>query len=131
MRTVIWNGKLILKDNITEEGFVEINDGIISQISVKNPKKEILLNADSVFDANGKYISPGFIDIHNHGGGGYDFGIGNEDSFIIPCETHALHGTTSLYPTISSSTFEIMENASTLRKSNPKKLQGATMRGCT
>ncbi|HOD92965.1 MAG TPA: N-acetylglucosamine-6-phosphate deacetylase [Clostridia bacterium] len=130
MRTVIWNGKLILKDNITEEGFVEINDGIISQISVKNPKKEILLNADSVFDANGKYISPGFIDIHNHGGGGYDFGIGNEDSFIIPCETHALHGTTSLYPTISSSTFEIMENAIILyRKAIQKSYKGATMRG--
>lgn len=130
MRTVIWNGKLILKDSITEEGFVEINDGIISQISVKNPKKEILLNADSVFDANGKYISPGFIDIHNHGGGGYDFGIGNEDSFTIPCETHALHGTTSLYPTISSSTFEIMENAIILyRKAIQKSYKGATMRG--
>ncbi|MFA5341406.1 MAG: amidohydrolase family protein [Clostridia bacterium] len=130
MRTIIYNGKLILKDCITNKGYVEFNDGIITKVSRENPKKEYLDNADSIYDARGNYISPGFIDIHTHGGGGYEFGTGDADSYIIPCKTHALHGTTSLYPTISSSTFEIMEHAIiTYKKAIRMNYKGASMRG--
>ncbi len=130
MRTIIYNGKLILEDCITSEGYIEVTDGIITEVAGENPGKEYLDNADSIFDAKGNYISPGFIDIHTHGGGGYEFGAGNEDSYIIPCKTHALHGTTSLYPTISSSTFEIMENAINIyKKAVRMNYKGASMRG--
>jgi N-acetylglucosamine-6-phosphate deacetylase len=70
MRTVIYNGKLILKDRISEQGFIEITDGIITQVSLTNPIKTFLSDADSIIDAQKMYISPGFIDIHTHGGGG-------------------------------------------------------------
>jgi len=130
MRTVIYNGKLILKDRISEQGFIEITDGIITQVSLTNPIKTFLSDADSIIDAQKMYISPGFIDIHTHGGGGYEFGEKDEDSFIVPCKIHALHGTTSLYPTISSSTFDIMEKAVVLyKKAIRTNYAGASMRG--
>jgi N-acetylglucosamine-6-phosphate deacetylase len=50
-------------------------------------------------DANGKYISPGFIDIHIHGGGGHDFMDGTTEAFLKIAELHAKHGTTAMLPT--------------------------------
>ena len=130
MSIIVYNGKIILKDHITEEGYVEINNGIIENIGKSKPEKYIIDRADEKIDAKGMYISPGFIDIHTHGGGGYEFGMSDELSYIIPCETHAKHGTTSLYPTISSYTFDIMKNAIiSYNKAKSITYKGATMRG--
>jgi N-acetylglucosamine-6-phosphate deacetylase len=68
MRTIIYNGKLILKDTITEQGHVEITDGVITNVSQHNPNHDLLSHADNIIDAKGMHISPGFIDIHTHGG---------------------------------------------------------------
>ena len=38
MSIIVYNGKIILKDHITEEGYVEINNGIIENIGNSKPK---------------------------------------------------------------------------------------------
>ena len=55
-----------------------------------------------VLDAAGKYIAPGFIDLHVHGGGGYDFMDGTEEAFAAIAHLHARHGTTAMTPTTLS-----------------------------
>lgn len=130
MRTVIYNGKLILKDHIADQGFLVIDGQTISDIGQTKPDMNLLEQADQVIDAKNMYISPGFIDIHTHGGGGREFGTGDESSYVVPCQTHALHGTTSIYPTISSSTFEIMEHSIlSYEKALNTEYKGAFMRG--
>ena len=52
-----------------------------------------------LIDAQGQYISPGFIDIHLHGGGGFDFMDGTSEAFLNIARIHAKHGTTSMLPT--------------------------------
>ncbi len=47
----------------------------------------------SVIDAAGAYLSPGFIDIHNHGGAGRNFDDG-QVSFDAALAMHRSHGTT-------------------------------------
>ena len=63
------------------------------------PTNDIDFPDAKLVDAQGNYISPGFIDIHIHGGGGSDFMDGTVDEFLQIAQTHAKHGTTSMLPT--------------------------------
>lgn len=67
----IENANIVIEKGILKNGALLCENGIITKIgksdSVKPPK-----NAERI-DANGLYIGPGFVDIHNHGGGGYNF----------------------------------------------------------
>jgi len=66
---------------------------------------------DNLIDAQGNYVSPGFIDIHCHGGGGVDFADGEAEQVKCAANTHLLHGTTTLFPTIVSADFAVLERA--------------------
>jgi len=55
-----------------------------------------------VIDAKGCYLSPGFIDIHVHGGGGYSAMTGNPQDVVRMCSAHAQYGTTSILPTTTT-----------------------------
>src|SRR6476619_1202594 len=91
----IYNGKIITPSKIIEGGCVLIMGDTIAEVSEKNIEIE---NAIEI-NAEGKYVAPGFIDIHVHGGGGHDFMDGTETAFIGIAETHAQYGTTSMLPT--------------------------------
>ncbi len=85
---IIKNGKIILPDRIVD-GSVVIRGGKIEAVLDSSDFTD-----DEVFDAKGCYVSPGFVDIHCHGGGGVDFLDG--DPFDKPLEFHMMSGTTSM-----------------------------------
>ena len=64
-----------------------------------------------LIDAKGMYIVPGGVEIHVHGGGGRDFMEGTEDAFRTAIKAHMQHGTTSIFPTLSSSTIPMIRAA--------------------
>ena len=68
---------------------------------VGQSKKRIPKHA-KLIDAKGGWISPGFVDIHVHGGGGSDFMDGSLEAVRESCQAHARHGTTTLFPTTST-----------------------------
>ncbi|MFF8384853.1 N-acetylglucosamine-6-phosphate deacetylase [Streptomyces kanasensis] len=49
-----------------------------------------------VLDLSGHWVVPGFVDLHNHGGGGASFTSGTLDEVLRGIRTHRLHGTTTL-----------------------------------
>ena len=61
-------------------------------VGIKDQKIYLITDRDisgkKVIDANGKVVSPGFIDIHNHTD--YNFKIGNKDPFETA--KHAYYG---------------------------------------
>jgi N-acetylglucosamine-6-phosphate deacetylase len=57
------------------------------------------LRTGDIIDLHNRFLAPGFIDIHVHGGAGADFMDATDAAFRAVCQAHARHGTTSLLPT--------------------------------
>ncbi|ULQ52660.1 N-acetylglucosamine-6-phosphate deacetylase [Flavihumibacter fluvii] len=122
----IIHGKLITPAGIIPDGSVLITGETISAIS-----DQVIDAPDAVeIDAGGKYVSPGFIDIHVHGGGGYDFMDATERAFLAIAETHARYGTTAMLPTTLTGTKEdILQTLAVYEEVHPKNKFGAQFLG--
>lgn len=103
----IVNGRILTPKGWLEGGSVIIEDNKVKAVS--NIDLHIV-NAE-IIDAKGCYVVPGGIDLHTHGGGGRDFIEGTEDAFRAAVNAHMKHGTTTIYPTLSSSTIPSIEAA--------------------
>lgn len=122
----IHNGNIITPYQIIKSGTVLINEGKIAAVSAGEIDAP---NAD-IIDAKGQYISPGFIDIHVHGGGGHDFMDGTSDAFLKIAETHAKYGTTSLSPTtLTSEREDLFKTLDNYEEANLKNTKGAQFIG--
>jgi len=108
-KKLITNGKIIALERIIPEGSVSVCDGLIT--GVYEGIERLPEPDETVIDAGGKYISPGFLDIHVHGGGGYGFLRSSVDDVISCSKAHMKHGTTSIVPTISSATNELIKES--------------------
>ena len=87
------NAKVITDTEIISDSLIICTDGVISEITERTDAQ-----ADEEIDCRGLFLSPGFADIHVHGGGGFS-AMGTEDDVIAMCRAHAERGTTSILPT--------------------------------
>lgn len=106
-RLKIFNARIVTPSTIIKGGTIVVADGKIEEISDCNLS---VPNADSI-DAKNRYAAPGCIDIHVHGGGGRYFNEGTPDAFYSIAQTHAMYGTTTLFPTIMSAPISVFEDA--------------------
>lgn len=125
-RLKIFNARIITPYRIIPQGTVLVSDGVISAVSEGN-----LVAADALeIDAKGKYVAPGFIDIHVHGGGGHDFMDGSETAFLKIAETHVKYGTTSMLPTTLTSEKEgLFETLTRYEEANRNNKNGSQFLG--
>ena len=78
---ILSNARLIMPDG-SRSGWLDIRDGRIAD------------RGDGTapgLDLGGRYVAPGFVDMHVHGGGGAPFA----DDPISALNFHRLHGTTT------------------------------------
>ncbi|HMI67046.1 MAG TPA: N-acetylglucosamine-6-phosphate deacetylase [Cyclobacteriaceae bacterium] len=125
-RLKIYNGKIITPYRIIPNGCILVTGNTIAAVSEGNADF-----GDAIeIDAKGKYVAPGFIDIHVHGGGGHDFMDGTETAFLKIAELHAQYGTTAMLPTtLSGSKEELLQTLSAYEEANRKNTQGAQFLG--
>ena len=124
MVTNIINGRIIAGDSIIEGKVLVLKDGKIKAINDRRSP------GATVIDAEGRYVSPGFIDIHTHGAGGADFMDGTVEAYQTATRMHASHGTTLLYPTTLTSSNELLfDSFETYRKAQAYCHGGAAMGG--
>ena len=85
------SGTIVNYDS-TFEGEIEFDDNIKKLKNTKNTNPQ-------------SYIIPGFIDLHCHGGGGFDT-MDGKDAIDHMSNYHLSKGTTSILPTTWTSTYE-------------------------
>ena len=126
-RLVINDAIIILPGRISEKGYVVCEGGIITQIGQGYfPVTE----SDEIINAGRLYVSPGFIDMHTHGAGGYDFMDGTVEAYLGAAKMHAKHGTTSLLPTtLTSTNEELLKTFSIYKEAKAKNTEGASFLG--
>ncbi len=103
----IVGGEVYTPSGVLKNATVVVKDGKIAEIStgsVEIPNSQII-------NAKGLRVVPGGIEMHIHGGGGRDYMEGKEDAFRTAMAAHMQHGTTSLYPTLSSSSVPMIQAA--------------------
>jgi len=75
MSTLIKNATLVLPDQVLRADLL-IDNKTIAKIDGEIQPED----GTEVIDAKGKYVLPGFVDIHNHGSAGFEFSFGKYDT---------------------------------------------------
>lgn len=128
MKTII-NAKIYTGDSFIELGYIRFNQEI-QEVGSMDDYQEV--ENEEVIDVAGKTLVPGFIDVHSHGGYGYD--TMDADPEIISKMTYKMleEGITSYFPTTMTQSDENIENAlvavKEAKESNPM-IQGIHLEG--
>lgn len=102
-RIAICGGRLLTPQGILEQHILLAEDGVITAII---PEITPISTDYRRVDAKGQYVSPGFVDIHQHGAGGSDYMEPDTDTYYTVLSTHLKYGTTSVMPTLMSASAE-------------------------
>jgi N-acetylglucosamine-6-phosphate deacetylase len=97
----IVHARIVTPEGVVEDGSLVVQDGRIVQI-VPSGQQDAGQPAEEdvpIVDAGGHWLIPGFIDVHVHGGGGYDFMEATDEAFNAITAFHARNGTTSMLAT--------------------------------
>lgn len=103
----IVNGRILTPEGWLRDGSVIIEGNKILEVS----NCHLPVVGAEIIDAHGCDVVPGGIEMHVHGGGGRDFMEGTEDAFRTAVDAHMQHGTTAIFPTLSSSTMSMIRAA--------------------
>jgi N-acetylglucosamine-6-phosphate deacetylase len=107
MKTLIKNAHIISPGVDFVDAAVEVNGSKIVKIYQSG---ETLPEADTVVDAEGKMLLPGFIDIHSHGAGGHDTCDADLEGLKVIAECKMKEGVTSWLPTTLTLAPKVLED---------------------
>ena len=124
---IIKNCNIIFSTGV-KNGSIKINNGKISEISLDNSID--CLDDTFILDGRGLYISPGFIDTHIHGAGGYDTMDGTYEAINNISKTIVKYGVTSFTPTtMTVDKEEIKKALKAIYLAKENKTEGANILG--
>lgn len=125
---VITNGKVFTPIRLIDDGVLVIIDGRVKAVGTKDECK-IPPNVP-IINAEGKYVAPGFIETHVHGGGGGDVMSGDPDAVIKSAEAHAKGGVTAMFPTtITAPIPTIIQSLEAVEEASDRQYNGASIIG--
>jgi len=120
----ITNAVLIMRDHLIPEATILLEDGLIKDFGLM---KDVTIPADcEVIDAEGLFVGPGLVDIHNHAGNGHWF----YDEPIEAAQFNLEHGTTTILACLyfNMNGQQLVEQAACVKEAMAKP-EGASIAG--
>jgi len=111
LNLLLYNCTAITPDKIIEDAVVGISNNRIEYIGDNKDLLNKEIKTTKKVDLKGYYLAPGFIDLHVHGGNGFDFFDSDHYGYEKITEFYARHGTTTLLATITTGNFQRMTAA--------------------
>ncbi len=96
MKTLILNAHVVSPGVDAKKQAIVLNRG---KIAFVGPMSDAPRDADTVVDVRGKYVLPGFIDVHLHGALGFDVCDGTPEAIAKIAEAKLAEGCTTFLPT--------------------------------
>jgi N-acetylglucosamine-6-phosphate deacetylase len=93
---------------IVSDGWMAADGGLIAAVGSGDGWRAWVGEKTEVIDAAGRFLAPGFIDIHCHGGGGGAFDDG-ADAIRTALALHRAHGTTRSVISLVTAPIEVLE----------------------
>ncbi|WP_034551245.1 N-acetylglucosamine-6-phosphate deacetylase [Carnobacterium funditum] len=127
--SVLINATIYTGKEKIESGFIRFDKAILSIGEMTNFKEK---EEDTIIDAAGKIIVPGFIDVHSHGGYSWDSMDGNSEEINQMVHKMQKEGVTSYFATTMTQSYENIENAIVAIRNAAKKnpvIQGIHLEG--
>lgn len=123
MITKISSSRILTPEGLASGNLYVEGDQIL-QITQKT------LPCDRELDYGEKLLVPGFVDLHVHGGMGYDFSTATGEQSEKIVQMHLQHGTTTMLPTITSGSFaDVWGALERLEKCSAPSVVGAHLEG--
>ncbi|MFE1186298.1 N-acetylglucosamine-6-phosphate deacetylase [[Kitasatospora] papulosa] len=85
--TVLAGARVVLPTGTVENGRVIVEGTRIAGSTTEDAR---------TVDLSGHWVVPGFVDLHNHGGGGASFATGTAEDVLTGVRAHRAHGTTTV-----------------------------------
>ncbi|MFE5405347.1 N-acetylglucosamine-6-phosphate deacetylase [Streptomyces sp. NPDC056580] len=92
---VLAGARVVLPTAVVDDGRVVVEGTRITAAGAADAGSAPAPAGAEVIDVSGHWLVPGFVDIHNHGGGGASFS-GTAEEILTAVRTHRRHGTTTL-----------------------------------
>ncbi|MEK6264674.1 MAG: N-acetylglucosamine-6-phosphate deacetylase [Clostridium sp.] len=126
---IIINGKILIKNDVVYGKSLMFDEKIIEFVEAENLEK-LLPRCEEIIDANGNFVSPGFIDMHVHGSGGYDVMDGTAQALSVISSVLAHNGVTGFLPTtMTMSEEKIYAALDNIRLHMKKEINGSKILG--
>jgi N-acetylglucosamine-6-phosphate deacetylase len=88
-------GRVVTPDAVFSPGWVRLAGDLIDAVGAGDARRQLASGLPAV-DLRGRWVLPGFVDMHAHGGGGTSFTEGTSDDARNAAEFHRGHGSTSI-----------------------------------
>jgi N-acetylglucosamine-6-phosphate deacetylase len=127
MKRLITKANIILEDKIIRNGSLLFSESGIEKVAAYNLEVD---QDTEIIEADGGYLSPGMIDTHIHGGGGFDTMDASPEALSQISQVLAAHGVTSFLPTTMTMAKDQIHSAlENIRQAKKQGLSGAQVLG--
>ncbi|MDQ4086340.1 MAG: N-acetylglucosamine-6-phosphate deacetylase [Actinomycetota bacterium] len=105
MNLVLANARAVTPAGVLDPALVEVADGRIATV------RRAGTAPDGAVDLGGRWLVPGFVDVHVHGGGGATFDDGDPEEAARVVAMHRAHGTTTMLASVATAPMDMLARA--------------------